>query len=103
MTPFELEQRRGARQMKCFSAAQLVRKIMGLSEPRPFTDAARIEEVRQAALAAMAEARAAMRALKVKGHITEAEEQDFLDWGYDSILQQLHAGHARKVTEAGHG
>lgn len=103
MNQFELEQRRASRQLKCFVAAKMVREIMGLPDPRPGTDAARVEEVRQAALSAMADARACMRALKVRGFITEAEEQDFLDWGYDSILAQLEAGRAAKVLEAGHG
>lgn len=103
MTEFELEQRRASRQLKCFSAGQLVRKIMGLPDPRPGTDAARIEEVRQAALSGLAESRAALQALLAKGIITEEERQDFLDWGYDSILAQLHAGRASKVMEAGRG
>lgn len=103
MNQFELEQRRASRQLKVFEAGRLVRKIMGVPEPRQGTDAMKIEEVRQAALSALADARACMKALRVKGIISEEEEQDFLDYGYDSILQQLHAGRAAKVTEAGHG
>ena len=103
MTEFELEQRRASRQLKCFSAAQLERKIKGLPEPKPHTDAMRIEEVRQAALSGLAESRAALQALIAKGIITEDERQDFLDWGYDSILAQLSAGRASRVMEAGRG
>lgn len=103
MTEFELEQRRASRQLMVFEAGRQVRLIMGIPDPKMGTDAAKIEEVRQAALSALADARACMRALRVKGIITEAEEQDFLDYGYHSILAQLQAGRAKKVMEAGHG
>lgn len=103
MTEFELQQRRASRQLKVFEAGRLVRRIMGIPDPKMGTTDAKVEEVRQAALSALADSRACMRALRVKGIITETEEQDFLDFGYDSIIEQLHAGKAAKIVEAGHG
>lgn len=103
MTPFELEQRRAARQMKCYQAGQLVRRLTNQADPRPGTTDERCEHVRQAALGAIAEARGMMELLKRKGIATEAEVQDALDFGYDNLLAQLSAGKARQVLEAGHG
>lgn len=100
---FDHQQRRGARQLKAFEAAMMIRKLMGWSDPKPHSIEARMEEVRIAALSAIAEARATMHALEAKGILTPAEVQDHLDWGYDSILSQISAGLTAKVHEAGHG
>lgn len=84
MTPFEIEQRRTQRQMKAFQAARLIKERLG-----PTTDAESLEHVRIAALSAVAECRAAMHALVTKGLASPREVQDYLDFGYDSILEQL--------------
>lgn len=93
-------ERRIARQQKCFQAAILIRQKMGGSAG-PVEE--RMEHVRVAALGAVAEARAVMHVLKLKGLITERDEQDALDWGYDSLLAQLNAGQGARIFEAGHG
>jgi hypothetical protein len=93
-------ERRIARQQKCFQAGIIIREKLGGSAG-PLEE--RMEHVRIAALGAVAEARAVMHALRVKGLITEREEQDYLDWGYDSLLAQLNAGQGAKIFEAGHG
>ena len=100
MTPYEIEQRRLQRQMKVFSAATAIRDKLGGSVG-PVEE--RLEHVRVAALGAVAEARAAMRALVANKFISERQAQDFLDWGYDDLLRQIDAGLAAKVFEAGHG
>lgn len=101
MTPFELNQRRIARQTKCFQAALIIREKLGGSTG-PIEE--RLEHVRVAALGAVAESRAVMHALRLKGLLTEREEQDCLDWGYQNLLQQISAGQGAKVfEEGGHG
>jgi hypothetical protein len=92
--------RRIARQQKCFQAGLIIREKLGGSTG-PIEE--RLEHVRVAALGAVAEARAVMHVLKSKGLISEREEQDALDWGYDSLLAQLSAGQGAKIFEAGHG
>ena len=103
MNTFEIEQRRAGRQMKCYRAGEMVRELMGISRPQAGSTREAIEQVRQAALSAVAEARATMHLLVLKGIASDAEVQDALDWGYDSLLQQIGDGGARKVLEAGHG
>lgn len=93
-------ERRVMRQQKCFQAAIIIREKLGGSSG-PVEE--RMEHIRVAALGAVAEARSVMHALRVKGIITEREEQDALDWGYESLLAQLSAGQGAKVFEAGHG
>lgn len=93
-------ERRVMRQQKCFQAAIIIREKLGGSSG-PVEE--RMEHIRVAALGAVAEARSVMHALRVKGLITEREEQDALDWGYESLLAQLSAGQGAKVFEAGHG
>lgn len=101
MTLFELNQRRVLRQQMCFQAALLIREKLGGSAG-PLEE--RMEHVRVAAIGAVAEARGVMHALRVKGLITEREEQDALDWGYTSLLQQIESGLGAKVFEGGgHG
>jgi|SRR6266481_2352258 len=99
MTPFELEQRRATRQMKVFEAARVIRAKLGggiaVSE--------RVEHVRVAALSAVAESRATMHALVVKGIATDREVQEFLDWGYDSVLEQVSGYGGAQVKEVGNG
>lgn len=98
---FDVQQRRAARQLKAFHAAMLIRKMMGWPDPKSHSLEARMEEVRIAALSAVAEGRACMRALETKGIVSSQEVQDHLDWGYESILAQISAGMANKVQEAG--
>lgn len=101
MTPFELHQRRLMRQQKCFQSATLIREKLG-GALGPIEE--RLEHVRVAALGAVAEARSVMHALRLKGLITEREEQDCLDWGYQSLLQQVAYGDSAKIfEESGHG
>ena len=78
MTPFELNQRRIGRQQKCFQAALIIREKLGGSVG-PIEE--RLEHVRVAALSSVAEARAVMHAVRLKGLISEREEQECLDWG----------------------
>lgn len=99
MTPFEIEQRRAQRQLKCFQAAKLIQSRLG---GKAGDTNERLEHVRIAALSAVAECRATMHALVVKGIATEREVQEFLDWGYDNLLDQLH-GAVRQVQEVGRG
>lgn len=101
MTPFELNQRRLARQQKCFYAGTIIREKLGGSIG-PIEE--RLEHVRIAALGAVAESRAVMHALRLKGLISEREEQDCLDWGYQNLLEQVAAGQGSKIfEEGGHG
>lgn len=93
-------ERRVMRQQKCFQAAIIIREKLGGSSG-PVEE--RMEHIRVAALGAVAEARSVMHALRVKGLITDREEQDALDWGYESLLAQLSAGQGAKVFEVGHG
>jgi hypothetical protein len=93
-------ERRIGRQQKCFQAATIIREKLGGSAGALEE---RMEHVRVAALGAVAEARAVMHILKAKGLINERDEQDALDWGYDSLLAQLSAGQGARIFEAGHG
>lgn len=90
------DQRRSARQVKVVMAGRQINKMLG---PRSSRDA--IEDIRVAALGAVAEARAVMFALRAKGFITEAEEQDFLDWGYASMLDQVSNAAGKIFVETG--
>lgn len=93
--------RRVLRQQMCFQAALLIREKLGGSMG-PIEE--RLEHVRVAALGSVAEARGVMHALRAKGLITEREEQDALDWGYTSLLQQIESGLGAKVFDGGgHG
>ena len=101
MTEFEKNQRRLARQQKCFQACVIIRDKLGGSVG-PVEE--RLEHVRVAALGAVCEARAVMHALRVKKVISEREEQDFLDWGYQCVLEQITGGAGAKIfEEGGHG
>lgn len=101
MTAFELAQRQMARSQLCFQAGVLIRDRLGGSIG-PIEE--RLEHVRIAALSSVAEARAVMHALKLKGILTDAEEQDCLDFGYRNLLDQITAGLGAKIfEEGGHG
>lgn len=101
LTQFELNQRRLARQLKCFRAVTLIRDKLG-GAIGPIEE--RLEHVRVATLGAVADSYACMHALRVKGIITEREEQEFLDWGYDALLARIEAGQGAKIfEEGGHG
>jgi len=86
------------RQQKCWQAAVIIREKLGGSNGELEE---RMEHVRVAALGSVAEARAVMHILRMKKIITEREEQDALDWGYDSLLSQLQAGQGSKLFEVG--
>lgn len=101
MTPAEKNQRRLMRQQLCFHAAVKIREKLGGS-----TGAIeeRLEHVRVAALGAVAESWAVFHALKAKKIISEAEEQEFLDWAYEELVRRVSGGQAGKIfEEAGHG
>lgn len=101
MTPFQLNERRLARQAMCFTAAVKIRDSLGGSAG---STEERLEHVRVAALGAVAESWSVMHALRAKGIITEREEQEFLDWGYAELLARISAGQAARVFEQpGHG
>lgn len=92
-------ERRAARAMKAVMAQRLIVERLG-----PMTSSARVEEVRIACLGAVAEVRGIWDFLIARGLATEAQHQDFLDRGYDSMLQQVQ-GAASKifVHDAGNG
>lgn len=100
MSEFEKNERRKARQMKCFQAGMLIREKLGGSAG---DTEERLEHVRVAALGAVAEAWAVMHVLRLKGVISEREEQAALDWGYDQLLARVSAGAAQHSLESGHG
>lgn len=97
ITDFEKTQRRAARQMKCFHAAMMIKSRLDGSTK---TDE-RLEHVRIAALGAVAEARAVLHAMVLKGVLTDREAQDCLDWGYDDLLAQIGGGLGAKIFEEG--
>jgi hypothetical protein len=90
------EQRRAGRQMKIVMAGRKINQMLG-----PRTSADRIEDIRVAALGAVAEARAVMMALVAKGILTEAEREDFLDMGYTSVLDQVSNAAGKIFVESG--
>lgn len=101
ISDFEREQRRLVRQTQCFRAAVTIRDKLGGSIG-PIEE--RLEHLRVATLGSVAEAWAVMHALKVKGIITEREEQDCLDWGYSELVRRICGGRGGKIfEEAGHG
>lgn len=77
--------RQRARQIKAVTAGMTIQRQIGLMDTR---DA--VEHVRIAALAAIAETRGMWRFLVERGLATEAERQDYLDAGYDELLDQVN-------------
>ncbi len=96
----EFDRRRLVRQQWCFQAGLIIREKLGGSTGNIEE---RLEHVRIAALASVAESRAVMQALIAKNLITEREREDFLDLGYQSLLAQITAGQGAKVFDPGHG
>lgn len=90
--------RRLQRQAMVAGAAIKIRESLGGSSG-PIEE--RLEMIRVAALGAVAESWSVMRALKAKKIITDVEEQEFLDWGYEELCRRIHAGTASKVFQAG--
>lgn len=89
--------RRKARQMKAVSAGMLIADRLGPGGQS-------VGEVRIAALGAIAEARAVWAFLIERGMATEAQRQDYLDKGYDSVLNQVQGKAAEiMVHDAGRG
>lgn len=91
--------RRAARALKAVMAGRLIAERLG-----PMTSSAKVEEVRIACLGAVAECRGIWDFLIARGIATEEQRQDFLDRGYDSVLEQVQ-GAASKifVHDAGNG
>jgi len=90
------EQRRAARQVQCVMAARKINQMLGLR-----SDSDRIEDIRVAAIGAVAEARAVMMALVSRGILTATEREDFLDAGYKSILDQVSNAAGKIFVEEG--
>lgn len=90
------EGRRRARQLKAVMAAQTIAQRLG-----PGTAKDRVEEIRIACLSAVAEARSVWDFLLSKRIATEAEHQDFLDRGFESVLAQVQGRAAEILTDAG--
>jgi hypothetical protein len=89
-------ERRRSRMMKCAHAAmQIAQRSGGLSAID------RAEEIRVAALAAIAETRSLWFFLIERGMATEAQRQDYLDKGYDDMLRQVDEYLGTLVTVAG--
>lgn len=78
------DERRKVRQMKITMAGMAIGQRLGGLDSREA-----VEHVRIAALSAIAECRAVWQFLKDKGLATEANYQDSLDRGYDSVLAQV--------------
>lgn len=78
------EERRKSRQLKAVTAGLLIVQRLGNQDTREA-----VSEIRIATLAAVAEARSVWMFLKDKGFATEAQYQDYLDRGYDSMLSQV--------------
>lgn len=100
MTEFEKTQRRQSRQLMVFKAGVTIRDHLGGSGS---STEDKLEHIRVAALGAVCDARAVMFALRAKGIITEREEQDYLDQGYKSVLDQITTTIAGLIQEVGHG
>lgn len=86
--------RRRLRQLKVVHAAELIRVRMG-------PGANNVDDIRIAALSAIAEARGVWAFLIAKGIATERERQDFLDHGFDSILDQVENAAAQIMRPNG--
>jgi hypothetical protein len=87
--------RRKARQLKVVSAGMLIAERLGNQDTRQA-----VSEIRIAALAAVAESRAVWAFLKDRGMVTEAQYQDYLDKGYDSVTAQVE-GKAAEILVHG--
>ncbi len=98
MTEFQRLQRQSTRQAKVFSAHQMITRQTGQVGAQESAMFAQI-----AALGAAAEAKGVMHALVAKGIITLDEQQDFLDMGVKSLLDQISGGAGVRVDEVGHG
>lgn len=78
------DERRKSRQMKVTMAGLSIARRLGNTNPMES-----VEHVRIAALAAVAETRGVWMFLKDKGLATEAQYEDYMDRGYDSVLGQV--------------
>jgi hypothetical protein len=98
MSEFEKKQRQLNRISMVFNACVMVRDSLGGSAGKLEE---RMEHVRVAAVGAECAARAVMVALLAKGIITEEEQQDFLDMGCRSVLDQITAAVAASNSVIG--
>lgn len=96
MSHFQRQQRQATRQARVFNAHQLITKQTGNVSTK---DSAMFAQI--AALGAAAEAKGVMHALVAKGIITSDEQQDFLDMGVKSLLDQITGGSGVRVDEVG--
>lgn len=91
-------ERQRARQMKAVQAGMTIQRQIGVMDPH-----AAVEHVRIAALAAIAETRGMWRFLVERGIATEAQRQDYLDKGYDELLDQVNGKAAEIYVEGSSG
>lgn len=90
--------RQRARQMKAVTAGLTIQRQIGMMDTREA-----VEHVRIAALAAIAETRGMWRFLVERGLATEAQRQDYLDKGYDELLDQVNGKAAEIYGEGASG
>lgn len=90
--------RQRARQMKAVTAGMVIQRQIGMMDTREA-----VEHVRIAALAAIAETRGMWRFLVERGLATEAQRQDYLDKGYDELLDQVNGKAAEIYVEGASG
>ena len=90
--------RQRERQIKAVQAGMTIQRQIGAMDTR---DA--VEHVRIAALAAIAETRGMWRFLIERGFATEAERQDYLDKGYNDLLDQVNGKAAEIYVEGASG
>jgi hypothetical protein len=91
-------ERQRARQLKAVTAGMTIQRQIGLMDTRDS-----VEHVRIAALAAIAETRGMWRFLVERGLATEAQRQDYLDKGYDDLLEQVNGKAAEIYVEGASG
>ena len=82
MADSDTERRRKSRAFKIFNLSMLMERRIGKAD---------VMQVQQTGLAIIAEMKGLWQALLDKGIITEAQRQDYLDRGVDSLAHQVES------------